>query len=83
MHEFARLGRQSLWALVAAMTSMSVMAREPLEFNVATYNLRLNTPEDGVNAWPLRKQAVKELIVRGTKAGLLPGPPDVEFLSES
>ena len=62
MHEFARLGRQALWALVVAMTSMNVMAREPLEFNVATYNLRLNTPEDGLNAWPLRKEAVKELI---------------------
>ena len=28
------------------------------------------------------KQAVRELIARGTKAGLLPGPPDVEFLKE-
>lgn len=40
-----------------------------------------------VNKWTLGygekgKQAVKELIVRGTKAGLLPGPPTVEFLSE-
>jgi 1,4-dihydroxy-6-naphthoate synthase len=40
-----------------------------------------------VNKWTLGygdrgKQAVKELISRGTKAGLLPGPPDVEFLSE-
>ena len=41
-----------------------------------------------VNKWTLGygekgRQAVKELIARGTKAGLLPGPPDVEFLSES
>ena len=40
-----------------------------------------------VNKWTLGygekgKQAVKELIVRGTKAGLLPAPPTVEFLSE-
>jgi 1,4-dihydroxy-6-naphthoate synthase len=40
-----------------------------------------------VNKWTLGygeegKQAVKELIERGTKAGLLPGPPSVEFLSE-
>jgi 1,4-dihydroxy-6-naphthoate synthase len=40
-----------------------------------------------VNKWTLGygekgKQAVKELIERGTKAGLLPGPPTVEFLSE-
>ena len=41
-----------------------------------------------VNKWTLGygekgRQAVKELISRGTQAGLLPGPPDVEFLSES
>ena len=40
-----------------------------------------------VNRWTLGygekgKQAVKELIERGTRAGLLPGPPSVEFLSE-
>jgi len=40
-----------------------------------------------VNRWTLGygergKQAVRELIARGTKAGLLPGPADVEFLSE-
>ncbi len=40
-----------------------------------------------VNNWTLGygergRQAVCELIERGTKAGLLPGPPDVEFLSE-
>ncbi|PYT96426.1 MAG: ABC transporter substrate-binding protein [Acidobacteria bacterium] len=40
-----------------------------------------------VNKWTLGhgekgKQAVKELIVRGTNAGLLPGPPIVEFLGE-
>jgi 1,4-dihydroxy-6-naphthoate synthase len=40
-----------------------------------------------VNKWTLGygekgKQAVKELISRGTKAGLLPAPPTVEFLEE-
>ena len=40
-----------------------------------------------VNKWTLGygekgKTAVTELIERGTKAGLLPGPPKVEFLSE-
>lgn len=29
---------------------------------VATYNLRYNTPNDGVNAWPNRKENVKALI---------------------
>jgi 1,4-dihydroxy-6-naphthoate synthase len=41
-----------------------------------------------VNRWTLGygergKQAVRALIERGTAAGLLPGPPDVEFLSEA
>jgi len=40
-----------------------------------------------VNKWTLGygekgRQAVKELIVRGTKAGFLPSPPTVEFLGE-
>lgn len=41
-----------------------------------------------VNKWTLGygekgKQAVRELIERGTQAGLLPGPPAIEFLSEA
>jgi 1,4-dihydroxy-6-naphthoate synthase len=40
-----------------------------------------------VNKWTLGygekgRQAVKELLKRGTKAGLLPGPPTVEFVSQ-
>jgi 1,4-dihydroxy-6-naphthoate synthase len=40
-----------------------------------------------VNKWTLGygekgKKAVRELIARGTTAGLLPGPPTVEFLEE-
>jgi 1,4-dihydroxy-6-naphthoate synthase len=40
-----------------------------------------------VNRWTLGygdrgKQAVRTLIERGTAAGLLPGPPEVEFLSQ-
>jgi len=40
-----------------------------------------------VNEWTLGygekgRQAVRELIGRGTKAGLLPGPARAEFLSE-
>jgi endonuclease/exonuclease/phosphatase family metal-dependent hydrolase len=29
---------------------------------VMTYNIRLNTPDDGVNAWPNRKEKVIELV---------------------
>jgi endonuclease/exonuclease/phosphatase family metal-dependent hydrolase len=31
-------------------------------FNIMTYNIRMNTPDDGVNAWPLRKDKVIGLI---------------------
>ena len=30
--------------------------------NVATFNLRMDTPKDGVNAWSNRKEMVKGLI---------------------
>ena len=40
-----------------------------------------------VNKWTLGygekgRKAVRELIERGTAAGLLPGPPQIEFLAE-
>jgi len=44
---------------------------------VATYNLRFNNPDDGVNAWPNRKEGVKSLILFheidmfGTQEGLV------------
>lgn len=46
-------------------------------FNVATYNLRLNTPADGADAWPQREAAVKALVryhafdLMGTQEGLI------------
>lgn len=49
---------------------------EPLALTVATWNLRLNTPGDGPNAWPRRRESVKALIARhdfhvlGTQEGL-------------
>lgn len=51
-----------LLALLLAMPGNASAAAPHLEFNVATYNLRLNTADDGVNAWPHRKDAVRELI---------------------
>ncbi|MEI6277408.1 MAG: endonuclease/exonuclease/phosphatase family protein [Prolixibacteraceae bacterium] len=31
-------------------------------FNIMSFNIRMNTPDDGVNAWPLRKDKVTGLI---------------------
>lgn len=35
---------------------------QPLKLKVASYNLRLNTKADGINAWDNRKEVVNELI---------------------
>lgn len=32
------------------------------EITIATFNLRMDTPKDGVNAWPNRKEMVKDLV---------------------
>lgn len=47
------------------------------ELIVASYNIRLNTPNDGVNAWPNRKEHVQALIlyhefdIFGTQEGFI------------
>jgi endonuclease/exonuclease/phosphatase family metal-dependent hydrolase len=50
---------------VLACTSMtfdSPNSDENGSFNIMSYNIRMNTPDDGVNAWPLRKEKVTGLI---------------------
>lgn len=42
--------------------SQSADAQPSMSFTAATYNLRLNTPSDGPNAWPHRRDAVKALV---------------------
>jgi endonuclease/exonuclease/phosphatase family metal-dependent hydrolase len=37
-------------------------SREPLQLKVATYNLRMDTPQDSANAWTYRADAVKALV---------------------
>ncbi|HEV7347825.1 endonuclease/exonuclease/phosphatase family protein [Telluribacter sp.] len=49
-----------LFLSLCAMQTTFSQANTPLV--VATYNLRYNTPNDGVNAWPNRKENVKALI---------------------
>lgn len=39
-----------------------IRAQQQPTFTIATYNLRMNTERDGINAWPNRKEWVKELI---------------------
>lgn len=43
--------------------------KEGNSFNLITYNIRMNTEADGVNAWPLRKEKVTGLL-RFHQAGI-------------
>ena len=49
-----------------ALANISIMAfaqnKKTCTLNIATFNLRMDTPSDGENAWPKRKDMVKELI---------------------
>ncbi len=63
------------------------VARDAL-INVATYNIRYNNPQDGINAWPHRRDAVKALIryhefdVFGTQEGLADQIDDLAEMGE-
>jgi endonuclease/exonuclease/phosphatase family metal-dependent hydrolase len=54
---------------------VSAQQKKTITLNVATFNLRLDTEDDGENAWPNRKEFVKSLIrfhdfdVFGTQEG--------------
>ena len=37
-------------------------SKKSSSFNIMSFNIRMNTPDDGVNAWPLRKDKVTGLI---------------------
>lgn len=75
-----------LFVTFCAVQVASAQSGTPL--NVATYNLRYNTPNDGVNAWPNRKEMVKSLVryhdfdVFGTQEALRGQLEDVAELKE-
>ena len=57
----------SVLLLAALLQSWAMKESRPAtggksELNVATFNLRMDTEKDGVNAWPNRKEMVKGLI---------------------
>ena len=62
-------------ALILAVGFTYAGSNKPLI--VATYNLRMNNPNDGVNAWPNRKETVKGLVrfhefdIYGTQEGFI------------
>jgi len=63
--------------LLSALLPASLLAQKMDPIRVATYNIRYDTPKDGPNAWPNRRENVKGLIryhefdIMGTQEGLL------------
>lgn len=49
-----------LFICLSFITIVSAQKNQPI--NVMSYNIRLNTASDGVNAWPNRKDNVKALV---------------------
>jgi endonuclease/exonuclease/phosphatase family metal-dependent hydrolase len=45
-----------------SVNPLSGQSKKETPFNIITYNIRMNTPDDGVNAWPLRKEKVAGLL---------------------
>ena len=62
--------RRQFITILAMMVVMAFFAndnaigqsKKETPFNIITYNIRMNTPDDGVNAWPLRKEKVISLL---------------------
>ncbi|MCU0341115.1 MAG: endonuclease/exonuclease/phosphatase family protein [Spirosomaceae bacterium] len=75
-------------ALIGTLSSSLIFAQKQRSFNVATYNLRYNTPNDSLNAWPYRRDNVKALIryhefdIFGTQEGLRGQLDDLAQMSE-
>ena len=81
--------KQSFLLLFTLIISTSaIFARTNSPIIVATYNLRMNTPKDGINAWPNRKEEVKALIrfhefdIFGTQEGFIGQLKDLCELEE-
>jgi endonuclease/exonuclease/phosphatase family metal-dependent hydrolase len=54
--------RATLLLFVCLSLASLVNAQKSQPINVMSYNIRLNTASDGVNAWPNRKDNVKALV---------------------
>ncbi|RYU97150.1 endonuclease/exonuclease/phosphatase family protein [Emticicia agri] len=74
--------------LCGVMSVSTVFSQKGTPITVATYNLRYNTANDGVNAWPNRKEFVKALVsyhgfdIFGTQEGLRGQLNDIAELNE-
>src|SRR5690606_18407265 len=48
--------------------TLTIKRRCPMNLTVMTFNLRVNVPSDGDNAWPNRKRQLAETILQSTPA---------------
>lgn len=80
--------RKIVFTLLAGLILQSVVAQKNTPLAIATYNLRFNNPNDGINAWPNRKEDVKALIrfhdfdIFGTEEGLIDQIRDLAEMTE-
>ncbi|WP_207425098.1 endonuclease/exonuclease/phosphatase family protein [Pedobacter sp. SYSU D00535] len=51
-----------IFSLLLLASSLFAQTKNTAGIKVASYNLRMDTPKDSMNAWPLRKENVKLLI---------------------
>lgn len=62
--------------LCSILMTPEAFSQKDTPITIATYNIRYNTQNDGINAWPNRKEAVKALVrfhefdLFGTQEGL-------------
>jgi endonuclease/exonuclease/phosphatase family metal-dependent hydrolase len=77
-----------LFLVLAACSSQKADPASTQDLIVASYNIRYNTPNDGENAWPERKEQVKGLIryhefdLFGTQEGLIGQLEDLGEMQE-
>ncbi len=74
--------------IAVSLASLQAQNKKKITLNVATFNLRMDTPSDGENAWPNRKEMVKGLIrfydmdIVGTQEGFKHQLDDIVELDE-
>lgn len=79
---------KNVFLLLVMMGSMFSLTAQNTALNIATYNIRFNNPDDGINAWPNRKENLKALIryhdfdIFGIQEGLIDQVKDIAGLTE-
>lgn len=69
--------KKQLLALFVFLVSISAYSQGSEDIKVSSFNLRMDTPRDSINAWPNRKEMVKSLIqyhdfdIIGTQEGFI------------